>query len=463
MAGTWRRSIATGKGRIDGVGLSERCWHRRGSALPGVLLAILVLSLLGAGLLSLSLVERQGAANEVKITQATYLAEAGINLALARLRHNPGWRDGLGETYLPPAKGRIISVSVVSQAASYRLRSVGEIDGVQRAIEVDLARPFFSYALASAGDMTVKNPLTINGDLFATGSIYLQKGASGNVAAGVDLTIQNNTTIQGSVVTGRYLYNYGTIRGDATVGQFTDKYGNDPNYYGRVDGQIIKGLGFSFPAWPGDLVAPYTGGYPLPAGEYTLARLQEFVDNAPAGDNGIKILYCNGDLIISNWGHGKGQGGGNDTDFYTGKAIIAAAGDITLSKDIRATASSDAWAFVAGNDIILDGGVIVDVVLVSEGYFYKQGAASTINGSLVTGGIEEIDEDDGHGNGDNQGEDHGNFNNEGRGKGGKKGSGHGHIKGQLEVIYDNNRVQLLSPALAAAGWQILSWRGASLY
>jgi hypothetical protein len=118
-------------------------------------------------------VERQGAANEVKITQATYLAEAGINLALARLRHDPAWRDGLGETYLPPAKGRIISVSVVSQAASYRLRSVGEIDGVQRAIEVDLARPLFSYALAGAGDITVKNPLTINGDLFATGSIYL--------------------------------------------------------------------------------------------------------------------------------------------------------------------------------------------------------------------------------------------------------------------------------------------------
>ncbi|CEP66040.1 Uncharacterized [Moorella glycerini] len=451
------------KGNSSWQGSTTACWYRRGSALPGVLLAILVLSLLGAGLLSLSLVERQGAANEVKITQATYLAEAGINLALANLRQDPGWQEGLGEIFLPRVQGRIVSVSLAPRAMSYRLRSVGEVDGIKRALEVELARPFFSYALASAGDMTVKNPLTVNGDLFAAGSIYLQKGASGNVAAGMDLTIQNNTIVQGSVVTGRYLYNYGTIRGDATVGQFTDKYGNDPNYYGRVDGQIIKGLSFSFPAWPGDLVAPYTGGYPLPAGEYTLARLQDYVDNAPVGDNGIKILYCNGDLIISNWDHGKGQGGGNDTDFYTGKAIIAAAGDITLSKDIRATAGSDAWAFVAGNDIILDGGVTVDVILVSERYFYKQGAPSTINGSLVTGGIEEIEEDSGSDNGDNQGEVHGNFNNEGRGNGSKKGSGNGYIKGQLQIIYENSRVQVLSPALAAAGWQILSWRGASLY
>ncbi|MBC7325933.1 MAG: hypothetical protein H5T99_11580, partial [Moorella sp. (in: Bacteria)] len=137
MANSWWQDIAIIKGRLARERFIWSCLQQRGSALPGVLLAILVLSLLGAGLLSLSMVERQGAANEVKITQATYLAEAGINLALARLRHDPAWRDGLGETYLPPARGRIISVSVVSQAASYRLRSVGEIDGVQRAIEVD--------------------------------------------------------------------------------------------------------------------------------------------------------------------------------------------------------------------------------------------------------------------------------------------------------------------------------------
>ncbi|MDN5344856.1 MAG: hypothetical protein PWQ18_968, partial [Clostridia bacterium] len=274
---------------------------------------------------------------------------------------------------------------------------------------------------------------------------YLQKGASGNVAAGVDLTIQNNTTVQGSVVTGRYLYNYGTIRGDATVGQTTDKSGNDPNIYGTVQGQIIKGLGFSFPAWPGDLVAAYTSGSPLASGEYNLAELQDIVDDAPAGDNEIKIFYCNGDLTINNGEHGKGHGGGNDTDFYTGKVIIAATGDITLSKDIRATTDSDAWAFVAGGDMILDGGVTIDAVLMSNVYFYKQGAASTINGSLVTGGIEEIDEDGGGSNSS------------------LKSGGHGNIKGPLTINYQNNRVQVLSPALAATGWKILSWRGASLY
>ena len=400
-------------------------WRWRGSALPVVLLAVLILSLMGAGLLSLALAERQGAANEVKITQATYLAEAGINLALARLRQDPGWREGLGETFLPGVQGRIVSVSLIPGAVSYRLRAVGEVDGIKRALEVDLARPFFSYALAGDGDLSLKNPIEVYGDIFATGSIDLQKGASGNVAAGRDLTIHNNTTVQGSVVTGRYLYNYGTIRGDATVGQPTDKYGNDPNYYGRVDGQIIKGLGFSFPAWPGDLAAAYAGGTPLDPGEYSLDELLDVVDNAPAGDNGIKVIFSNGDLTINDGNHGKGHGGGSDNDLYTGKVIIAAAGDITLSKNIQATSNSDAWAFVAGGDIILDGGITVDAVLMNDGYFYKQGASSTVNGSIVTAGIE--------------------------------------IKGALIINYQDNRIQILSPVLAAAGWTVLSWRGASLY
>lgn len=445
MDNSWWQDIAIIKGRLERERFIWSCLQQRGSALPGVLLAILVLSLLGAGLLSLSLVERQGAANEVKITQATYLAEAGINLALANLHQDPGWRDGLGETFLPWAQGRIVSVSLTPRAMSYRLRSVGEVDGIKRALEVELARPFFSYALASAGDMTIKNPLTVNGDLFAAGSIYLQKGASGNVAAGVDLTIQNNTTVQGSVVTGRYLYNYGTIRGDATVGQFTDKYGNDPNYYGRVDGQIIKGLCFSFPAWPGDLVAAYTSGSPLASGEYNLAELQDIVDDAPAGDNEIKILYCNGDLTIGDGDHGKGHDDGNDTDFYTGKVVIAAAGDITLSKDIRATTDSDAWAFVAGGDLLLDGGVTIDAVLMSEGNFYKQGALSTINGALITGGIQEVDEEAGKSNKSN------------------KSHAHGCIKGKLTINYSLEKINSLGTCLNTTAWQVLAWRHASLY
>lgn len=420
---------------------------RRGSALPGVLMVILVLSLLGAGLLSLSLVERQGAYNEVKITQASYLAEAGINLALANLRRDPGWRDGLRAVTLPQAKGQVVEVDLTPQVISYNLRSVGEVDGIRRALEVELARPFFSYALAVAGNMTLKNPVSVTGDLFAMGNIQLQKGASGNVAAGMDLTIQNNTAVQGSVVTGHYLYNYGTIYGDATVGQTIDKYGRDPNYYGRVKGQIIKGLGFSFPAWPGNQAAAYSGGYSLAPGVYTLAELQGVVDSLP-GDT--KVIYVNGDLTVAaenDHGQGRGQNNNGDVIYYSGRAIIAAQGDINLKQDIRAAGADDAWAFVAGGDLLLDGGVTVDALLESNRYFYKQGAESIINGSLVTGGIADINEgNNGDGNDTNKG----------------NGNYHGSIKGQLTINYNSDLIKILSPVLGETGWKVLSWRGAAL-
>lgn len=418
-----------------------RFWLCRGSALPAVMLAILVLFFLGSGLLDLALLERRSAANDVKILRATYLAEAGIHLGLAHLRRDPFWREGMGATYIPQVEGRILEVSITPKTLSYRMRSLGEFKNVQRAVEVDLARPLFTYALGVNGDFTLKNPIYVNGDIFATGTVYLQKGAAGNVAAGRDLTIQNNAVVQGSIVTGRYLYNYGIIRGDAAVGQYVDRYGNDPNYYGRIYGQLTKGLDFAFPQWPADLLSPYRAGYPLPAGTYTLAALQSYMDNVSPGEGGIKVLFCDGDLTIRADEQGKNKNG--DVDFYTGKAVLAASGDIILGKDIRAATDNDALAFVAGNDILLDGGITVDAAIMTGRYIYKQGAESIINGSLTIGGIGDIEE--------NEGEDNKSM----------KTNGRGEIKGPLTVNFRDNYIKNLGPVMTA-GWQLLSWRVATL-
>lgn len=219
------------------------------------------------------------------------------------------------------------------------------------------------------------------------------------------------------------------------VGRCIDKYGQDPNYYGTIYGRLTKGHELSWPTLPVELAASYASDNYLAPGGYTMAEMQAMVDSF-AGD--IKTLYCDGDLLLTNPQHG------SDTDYYTGKAIIVAAGDIHLGKDILATTVADAWAFIAAGDLLLDGGVTVEAMLVCDGYFYKQGAESIINGLLLTGGILEIDDE----GGDNDQQD--------------KSHGKGCIKGKLTINYDADKVKglLLGPVTAVG--PVLSWRHISL-
>lgn len=428
----------------DGIGN----WSKRGSTLPAVLVVIVVLSLLGAALLSITLLERQSTSNAKKICQAGYLAEAGLNLALAHLRREPDWRQGIGPTPLPWAGGEIVEVSVIPQVMSYRLRSTAAVGGISQTLELELARPFSSYALASAGSLALQNTVKVNGDMFSQGSVWLPDGAAGNVIAAGDIT--NRGIVQGSVVCGGYLFNSGTIKGEATVGGSKDRYGNDPNYYGLIKGLLNKGLAVPLPAWPDELVEPYYQSAHLSPGEYTLAEIQGIINGLPGE---VKIIYCGGDLAVVPAAVAVPEEESlpedailpEEQNHYHDRAIIAVAGDVYLGKNIMTENVSDAWAFIAGEDLMLEGGITVDAVLACAGYFYKQGAASTVNGSLLAGGIDMITTDDGGSNKIEQAQ------------------GQGWIKGRLTINYNSTIVKALAADLTSAAWQALSWRQASLY
>ncbi|WP_406676371.1 hypothetical protein [Moorella sp. ACPs] len=456
--------------------MAWRYWGQHGSALPGVLLAILVLSLLGAGLLSLSLVERQGAANDVKITQATYLSEAGINLALARLRQDPGWREGLGETFLTGVQGYIQRVDISQQVLSYRLRSLAQVGGVQRAVEVDLARPLYTFALATAGDLDKQDKLIIaGGDILALGDINNLKVVFGedniiNVAAGGNLTV--NGTLQGSAVAGGDLYVKGTIKGDATAGggiYSNGKTYRGQSYNGKIYGNKFEGVSLTFPSFPDNPDAPFTNGLTLGKDTYTIEEIQAMVNNAgmtPA------ILYRQGDLTITaghDNDHGNNNNNGNDHStlyYYNGIAIIAASGSITLETSLLPASGGNAWAFIAGGDLNISGGTSLGGVFIDGGTFSKndRGQESTINGSLVTRYVGAIDEGSYDTSGSNQeirGNDNNNGNGQGNGNGKDKDNDH-KIKGKIRITYDQNLVGSLAPYLRQGNWQILSWRVAAL-
>ena len=92
---------------------STRPSPRRGSIIVFAILALLVVSMLGASLLKTVSVSRQQLQREALHTQAVWLADSGAARAVARLNAAP---DYTGETWAVPAEqlsaGRTASVRI---------------------------------------------------------------------------------------------------------------------------------------------------------------------------------------------------------------------------------------------------------------------------------------------------------------------------------------------------------------
>lgn len=387
-------------------------WCRRGSALPAVLLVTLVLSLLGTGLLNLALSERQGAATDLKISQAFYLAEAGINLALANLRRDPGWRGGLNNIQLT-SWGRINQVTVREKPLSLSLQADAEVGGIRRTIIADVSRPLTSYALMAGngqGSLWETPLMTIKGDILYLGDLYITlQTLDGNVAASGNL-INVFGTIKGNAVAGHNLINYGSIKGKAY-------YGN--SYSGNPSGMGKEMVNLVFPRGVNEPEASYKNGIQLTKEKYTLAELQNIIDSGP-GD--IKVLYRDGDLVIDR----------SDLSTYHGKGIIAASGTITLKTNLEADPGSS-WALVSGGNFYVGdlwgllGSFNIQGIIISGGYFSTQFISYlNITGSIVARGVNSY-------------------------------------LSLMDITYDPRFNAALSNRLNLGGWQVLSWRTAANY
>lgn len=93
--------------------VSSRQSPRRGAIIVFAILALLVVSMLGAALLRTVSQSKQQLQREVLHTQAVWLADSGAARAVAQLRDSP---DYTGETWVVPAEqlssGRTASVRI---------------------------------------------------------------------------------------------------------------------------------------------------------------------------------------------------------------------------------------------------------------------------------------------------------------------------------------------------------------
>lgn len=193
-----------------------------GQALVLVMMVLLVILLMGASMLTQGSESRKASFQEREIVQVYYIAEAGAEKALAKIKKDPSWLKGLAYntevTYISSqdyGDGQISSVMVkrTSDAANpttFFIESVGQYQGAKRTIEV---RGEMYDPVDFPRGVWIRSPLslfgqnsTIDSDVTAEGAITFLNNCSvlHNITAAGDVTLSQNMTAT-KVTTGRDL------------------------------------------------------------------------------------------------------------------------------------------------------------------------------------------------------------------------------------------------------------------
>ena len=120
---------------------SDLSWLRdsRGATLIIALIVMGVLSILTIGSLQMLTANIQISNNHIKDMQALYIADAGIEDAIDRLRDDPNWDAGLTDVEFPPGSGNTYTVTIDNSGyPSVIITSTGKVSDFQRTLEAQI-------------------------------------------------------------------------------------------------------------------------------------------------------------------------------------------------------------------------------------------------------------------------------------------------------------------------------------
>jgi type II secretory pathway component PulK len=110
----------------------------RGTALLLVVFLVAFSSLLVGTFLRSLAADLQITNNLLSSTKALHVAEAGVEHAIASLRADSGWSDGLDQVDFPAGSGDSYTVTVNNQVPAVVVTSTGIVNGFVRRLEVRL-------------------------------------------------------------------------------------------------------------------------------------------------------------------------------------------------------------------------------------------------------------------------------------------------------------------------------------
>lgn len=164
--------------------------NQKGISIILVLMAMLALAVIGTVIFSITATETVISAKTAASTQAFYVAESGIQYALAQMRTNFETFTGVSDK---PAGNGTFSVAVYTTdesgtallASRRRVKSTGMVGDSKRVIQVMLSNqpPSFSFGCyisrsdAPTGILQIYNSTTINGNFYIGADVNVRPGA----------------------------------------------------------------------------------------------------------------------------------------------------------------------------------------------------------------------------------------------------------------------------------------------
>ncbi len=126
--------------------------EQQGAALVVALMVMTLLALLTIGTVAMLTTNVQIADNHARELKASYIADAGVEDVIDRLRDDPTWDAGLLNVELPAGSGDTYTVNVDNSAyPSIIIAATGTAASFQRSLEVEVeisgASPPYSVAI----------------------------------------------------------------------------------------------------------------------------------------------------------------------------------------------------------------------------------------------------------------------------------------------------------------------------
>lgn len=298
----------------------------RGAALVTTIWVVIIVFILGTAVLTLGGTERKIAFNQIHGVQALYLAEAGIQISMAELAQDPGWRFGFSNVQF--GTGALEGVYVNDLGSTLKLTSTAKVKNTVRRIEAEVLLPFTCTVLGGVAKKDIGETLQLTGSTIIKGDLVFQ-GA---------ININSSIIVEGNILAGGTVTNLGTVVGDVRAG------GNIINQ-GKITG---KREPFTQITLPDSL--PVDIEYYRDHADFVLTGGTLGPEELSAGlpiKEGVRkgIVLIDGDLIL--------QGHENEKD-YEGQIVVAVNGDIELKCDLKPLEEGHhALALVAMGDINL--------------------------------------------------------------------------------------------------------------
>ena len=232
----------------------SRLKNESGQALLLVMMVLMVLLLIGSAALTRTGSSRVRSLEQHKMVQSMYIAEAGVEKALAHLKDNYLWLKGLtGNTEytyisnLDYAGGQIKEVKITRTSpgdnpTSFSIESTVDFQGATRTLivegemydPIDFGRGVwikgglstfsnntrYNSDIISEGSLVFDNNVNFSGNILSEGSIILRNNAkASSIVADQDVWIFNNVEVTTQVVAGKDLHieNNGEITGNASA------------------------------------------------------------------------------------------------------------------------------------------------------------------------------------------------------------------------------------------------------